>query len=159
MPGYGYARTSKQTQLAWNEFTKEYFLKRETLLCVLLLIDGSIPPQQVDIECASWLSGSAVPFAVVFTKVDKKKKKGPRVDDNVNAFLGSLDALLGAVPDAFVTSANERRGGKDVLQHLSEVAHAPPPEVEDAPACERGSVTRSRRHAAAMALSPRGRGC
>ena len=40
-----YAQRSKASRLEWSAFTKEYFLKRETLANVLLLVDSSIPVQ------------------------------------------------------------------------------------------------------------------
>ena len=55
-----YAKRAKTSRLEWNEFTKEYFLKRESLAMVLLLVDGSIPPQAIDLECAMWLAESEV---------------------------------------------------------------------------------------------------
>ena len=55
-----YAKRAKTSRLEWNTFTKEYFLNRESLAMVLLLIDGSIPPQAIDLECAQWLAESEV---------------------------------------------------------------------------------------------------
>ncbi len=55
-----YAKRAKTSRLEWNTFTKEYFLKRESLAMVLLLVDGSIPPQAIDLECARWLAESEV---------------------------------------------------------------------------------------------------
>ena len=40
-----YAQRSKEARLEWSAFTKEYFLKRETLANVLLLVDSSVPVQ------------------------------------------------------------------------------------------------------------------
>ena len=40
-----YAQRSKEARLEWSSFTKEYFLKRETLANVLLLVDSSVPVQ------------------------------------------------------------------------------------------------------------------
>jgi GTP-binding protein len=40
-----YAQRSKESRLEWSAFTKEYFLKRETLANVLLLVDSSVPVQ------------------------------------------------------------------------------------------------------------------
>jgi GTP-binding protein len=121
LPGYGYAKSSKDMRIAWNEFTKLYFLERETLALVMLLIDASIPPQLIDVACAAWLHKADVPFMVVFTKADKRKKRGPDSDTNVAAFLEELEAELGGVPEAFVTSATEGRGGTDVLHHLAKL--------------------------------------
>jgi GTP-binding protein len=56
------------------EFTREYLLKRESLITVLLLIDSTIKPQRLDLECLDWLGEAGVPVTIVFTKVDKRKK-------------------------------------------------------------------------------------
>lgn len=56
-----YAKTAgKSTRAGWLDFTKDYFVKREALVAVLLLVDASIPPQQVDLECANWLAEAMV---------------------------------------------------------------------------------------------------
>jgi GTP-binding protein EngB required for normal cell division len=52
-------------------------MNRDNLVHVLLLVDASTPPQQLDIECANWLAECQVPFAFVFTKTDASKKEGP----------------------------------------------------------------------------------
>lgn len=44
----------------WSSFTKGYFLNRDTLVGVLLLIDASIPPQKIDLDCANWLGRNNV---------------------------------------------------------------------------------------------------
>ena len=60
LPGYGYARTSKQTAQVWNDFTRSYFLERETLVAVLLLVDASIPTRDVDVQAAAWFEEAQV---------------------------------------------------------------------------------------------------
>lgn len=60
LPGYGYAVSSKDSQLAWNAFTREYFLERATLVAAMLLVDASVPAQAADLECAQWMTGSEV---------------------------------------------------------------------------------------------------
>lgn len=119
LPGYGYAKSSQTMRLDWNKFTKKFFLERRTLLCVLLLVDASIPPQQVDLECAAWLTSAEVPYMVVFTKADKTKRGGSRVEENVSAFLGALQTDIGAIPDSFLTSSEAGTGGGDLLRHLA----------------------------------------
>ena len=44
----------------WSSFTKGYFLNRDTLVAVLLLIDASVPPQKIDLDCANWLGRNEV---------------------------------------------------------------------------------------------------
>lgn len=54
-----FAKTaSKEARSEWLDFTKDYFLKRDALAHVLLLVDGSLPPQQVGHEAC--LSSSTV---------------------------------------------------------------------------------------------------
>lgn len=55
-----FAKAPTAIRTDWNEFTKDYFLKRETLVCVLLLVDSSIDPQQIDIDCIDWLGRNKV---------------------------------------------------------------------------------------------------
>ena len=42
--------------------------------------------QRADLECARWLADAQVPFSLVFTKADKRKKKCPSPSDNMQAF-------------------------------------------------------------------------
>ncbi len=46
--------------MEWNKFTQDFFLNRESLANVLLLVDASIPPTDVDLSCAEWLAESEV---------------------------------------------------------------------------------------------------
>ncbi|KAK8916004.1 GTP-binding protein [Platanthera zijinensis] len=50
-----YASAPKELRINWDGFTKEYFLKRKTLVSIFLLIDASIPPKKIDLEYAGWL--------------------------------------------------------------------------------------------------------
>lgn len=119
LPGYGYASASKGTQGAWLGFTKEYFLKRDALVAVLLLVDASIPPQPIDLECADWLAASQVPFSVVFTKVDAKKKSGPTPAQNMSAFKKGMLEEWASLPSCFETSSKEGKGRSEVLGFLA----------------------------------------
>eukprot|EP00958_Prasinococcus_capsulatus_P004440 scaffold412_cov388-Prasinococcus_capsulatus_cf.AAC.14 len=74
LPGYGYAKVSKSDRETFLSFVKEYFLKRETLANVFVLVDSSIEPQTIDLDCIDWLGEHQIPFTIVFTKADKRKK-------------------------------------------------------------------------------------
>ena len=73
LPGYGYAEAQRETIEAWDAFTKEYFVSRENLAGVLLLVDASIPPSEKDAIYADWLIENDTPFTIVFTKCDRNK--------------------------------------------------------------------------------------
>ena len=74
LPGYGYAKVSKTDRETFVSFVKDYFLKRETLANVFVLVDSSIEPQRIDLDCVDWLGEHQIPFTIVFTKADKRKK-------------------------------------------------------------------------------------
>lgn len=57
---YRFAVASEAARTDWTSFTKGYFLNRDTLVAVLLLVDASIPPQKIDFDCANWLGRNNV---------------------------------------------------------------------------------------------------
>ena len=70
---------------------------------MLLLVDASIPPQQVDLDSAAWLCGENIPVTVVFTKCDKRKKasKAPPPAANIAAFEAGLSKSWEELPPRF----------------------------------------------------------
>lgn len=60
-----YASAPQQARNNWDEFTRDYFLNRSSLVSVFLLIDASIPAKQVDLEYARWLGENKVTTALV----------------------------------------------------------------------------------------------
>ncbi|GMH35212.1 hypothetical protein BSKO_03080 [Bryopsis sp. KO-2023] len=119
LPGYGFARAGKDMILEWNKFTREYFLNRETLANIMLLIDSSVPVQQIDIDCANWLGDSEVPFTLVFTKTDKKKKGTPGPKENIEAFQQLLLKDWEYLPACFCTSSKSGAGSEQLLNYMS----------------------------------------
>lgn len=119
LPGYGYAKTSKQNIMGWNKFTREYFLERETLVTVLLLIDASIPPMELDLACANWLAEAKVPYTLVYTKVDKRKKGVPPASENIEAFENRLSEAWDTLPTAVATSSRSGMGKSELLAHIA----------------------------------------
>lgn len=105
----------------FDSFTKSYFKQRGTLAMVLLLVDASIPPQAVDLDYAAWLASAGVPFSLVFTKADKKKKGGPRCGANVRAFKRALLQARGlpVLPPSVVTSAATGDGKSELLAFVA----------------------------------------
>ncbi|XP_078151696.1 P-loop containing nucleoside triphosphate hydrolases superfamily protein [Carex rostrata] len=124
LPGYGYASAPKDSRLNWEEFTKDYFLKREPLVSVFLLIDASIPAKQIDLEYASWLGRNRVPMTLIFTKCDKRKKKkngGRRPEENIEIFLSLISKFFETTPPWIMTSSLTNMGRDEILLHMSQL--------------------------------------
>uniref|UniRef100_A0A0E0CXJ9 G domain-containing protein n=1 Tax=Oryza meridionalis TaxID=40149 RepID=A0A0E0CXJ9_9ORYZ len=114
------ALTSKKPD--WSSFTKGYFLNRDTLVGVLLLVDASIPPQKIDIDCANWLGRNNIGLTYVFTKCDKSKKgKGGRPEENIKEFQETISSLYPEPPPWIMTSSVTGLGRDGLLLHMSQL--------------------------------------
>lgn len=113
LPGYGYAKRSKESKRSWSTLTEDYFLKNpaiDSIKLVIQLIDIRIDPTDDDILMINWLIDTGVPFVVVATKTDKLSKA------QLNAALKKLndEYFLGTgieiIPFSSVT-----KDGKDLV--------------------------------------------
>ena len=119
LPGYGYARISKNKKEDWNKFIRTYLDKRESLQCVMVLIDSRLEPQKIDIEFCNWLGEKGLSFVLVFTKADKQSSI--KTDQNIAKFKKALLATFEEVPPIFVTSSETQSGRDEVLGFVDEV--------------------------------------
>lgn len=121
LPGYGYAKQSRTDRDAWAAFTQAYFVDRPSLACAFLLADGSVPPQPADVEAAAWLAEAGVPFGVVLTKADKRKKGAPPPEENVAALKAAFLTQLETLPPMWATSSVTGTGRKELLAYMSQL--------------------------------------
>ena len=119
LPGYGYARISKNKKEDWNKFIRTYLDKRESLQCVMVLIDSRLEPQKIDIEFCNWLGEKGLSFVLIFTKADKQSSI--KTDQNIAKFKKALLATFEEVPPIFVTSSETQNGRDEVLGFIDEV--------------------------------------
>ncbi|MGI6652864.1 MAG: ribosome biogenesis GTP-binding protein YihA/YsxC [Christensenellales bacterium] len=71
LPGYGYAKVSKQEILRWGDMMQQYFAQADTLRAVIHLTDIRHDPTRDDQDMAQFLRDSSIPFISVVTKADK----------------------------------------------------------------------------------------
>ena len=71
LPGYGYAKLSKEISAEWPKFIEPYLQERETLALSIVLIDANVPAQAPDRRLIDFLRGAGRDFLVVATKADK----------------------------------------------------------------------------------------
>uniref|UniRef100_A0A2P2Q7A2 EngB-type G domain-containing protein n=1 Tax=Rhizophora mucronata TaxID=61149 RepID=A0A2P2Q7A2_RHIMU len=122
LPGYGFAKAPDSARTDWSSFTKGYFLNRETLVAVLLLIDASVPPQKIDLDCANWLGRNNISMTFVFTKCDKMKSgKGTRPDENIRSFQDLVRQHYREHPPWIMTSSVTGLGRDELLLHMSQL--------------------------------------
>jgi GTP-binding protein len=119
LPGYGYARASKSKKADWNKFIQIYLDKRESLQCVMVLIDSRLEPQKIDLEFCSWLGEKGLPFALIFTKADKQSSL--KTDQNIAKFRKAILDMFEEAPQHFVTSSETMLGRDEVLAFISNI--------------------------------------
>ena len=113
LPGYGYARASKTKKSEWDKFIHTYLDKRESLQCVMVLIDSRLEPQKIDLEFCNWLGEKGLSFVLVFTKADKQSSV--KTDQNIAKFKKSIGETFEEFPQYFITSAELHLGKEEIL--------------------------------------------
>ena len=117
LPGYGYAKVSKNIRKDFGKMLFNYLCKRENLYCVFVLIDSRIPPQANDIEFVNRLGELQIPFVIVFTKTDKATQK--QLNDNTMSFKNEMLKMWEELPACFYTSSTTKRGREDILEFIA----------------------------------------
>jgi len=71
LPGYGYAKISREIAQDWARFVDPYLQDRPSLALCLALVDSNIPPQASDGQLVDFLKAAGRPYIVVATKCDR----------------------------------------------------------------------------------------
>lgn len=71
LPGYGYAKVSREISQDWARFVDPYLNQRSTLTLCLALVDVNVPPQASDRQLLEFLGAAGRPHVIVATKCDK----------------------------------------------------------------------------------------
>jgi len=107
LPGYGYAKISREISQEWPTFIEPYLNERPTLTLCVALVDTSIPPQQSDRQLLEFLTTQDRDFLLVATKSDRLSK--PQLQN-------SLRTLAQEYPAARLLAYSAKTGaGRDEL--------------------------------------------
>ncbi len=74
LPGYGYAKVSKQEKEKWGPMIESYLLSSKMLLHIFVLVDIRHEPTRDDLQLINFLFHYNIPFSIVATKADKLSK-------------------------------------------------------------------------------------
>lgn len=116
LPGYGYARVSKNTKKVFQKFITQYFEKRHQLVSAFVLVDIRHEPQSIDMEFMQWMGENAIPFAIIFTKADKLKPGA--IDRNVEDYSKKMLEIWEEMPPLFITSSANGAGKDKLLEYI-----------------------------------------
>ena len=119
LPGYGFAQTSLTEREKLRTMIERYCLHREPLVSMFVLIDCRLAPQKVDLEFMQWLGENEVPFAIVFTKIDKVGRG--RLSENIGAYKLKLSEVWEELPPIFLTSAEKGQGRDELVEYIETI--------------------------------------
>lgn len=109
LPGYGYARISKERKADWKPLIEGYLKKTPVLAGVVLLLDIRRDPSDDDMAMLDFLAEAELPTIIALTKVDKLTKVG--AVERVEAIRNDL----GLEPDQTIPFSSSTGEGRDEL--------------------------------------------
>ena len=114
LPGYGYARVSKSESESWGKMMEDYLENRETLKCVVQLVDCRHEPTAQDKQMYDYLRYYNLAGLVVATKADKLSK------NELNKNLAMIRKELELSQDEILlpVSALKKTGVDELLNEL-----------------------------------------
>ena len=119
LPGYGYARVSKSQRKDFEKLITNYILNRENLVHLFVLVDIRHLPQKIDLEFIEWCGENQISFSIIFTKSDKMKTQAA-AEKSVAEYKKILLESWEELPNIFVTSAEKKLGGEQILDFIEE---------------------------------------
>ena len=120
LPGYGYAKISKQERNELKNLINGYFAKRKQLTNTFILIDSRHKPQDIDVDFINTLGAQQHPFSIVFTKIDKLSDA--QRQKNLSIYKSHLlEQGWESIPPLFESSAKTGEGKKEILSYIESI--------------------------------------
>ena len=115
LPGYGFAKASKNLTSAWDSVMNDYFVDNEKLKLVLVLIDSRLNPTELDIQMLDYLAEHEIPALIVMTKTDKLNRS------EINLNKDKISKQLRYNKDLIIpTSTLKKVGVEDIAKKLDD---------------------------------------
>jgi len=111
LPGYGFARVARTVQASWERLISSYLLNRESLACVVVIIDLRHELKSQDRELIDWLKFNDIVSLPVYTKADKLSK------NKQIKHAAALDAALTIQPDERLLFSSKTGQGCEELRN------------------------------------------
>ena len=114
LPGYGFARVSRNVQASWEQLISSYLEGREPLACVVVIIDLRHELKAHDRELLDWLRYNDINALPIYTKADKLSK------NKQMQHAAALDAALTIRPEErLIFSSKSGLGCEELRNRLA----------------------------------------
>jgi GTP-binding protein len=111
LPGYGYAKVSREISADWARFVDPYLHQRASLALCLALVDSNIPPQESDGQLLEFLAAKGRPHVIVATKCDRLSR------NQLGQALRTIEQAYAGVP-VVAFSAKTGAGKEELWQQI-----------------------------------------
>lgn len=128
LPGYGYAKVSRQEKLNWSALVDAFFGGERRTALLVQLIDARHPPSEGDRQMLRYIAALSIPFVIALTKSDKlRPAEFSARKAEVSRELGEYGA-----PYLFLSSQTGM-GYEELKERIAEkvTAALPPPGVDE----------------------------
>lgn len=117
LPGYGYAKVSRQTKQEWDALLDDYLRTRQSLAGLILLMDCRHPLKDFDVQLIQWCAAANLRLHILLTKSDKLKRGAAN-----NTLMTVKTQLKSLMPTASVQlfSALKKLGTDNLISVLDE---------------------------------------
>lgn len=115
LPGYGYAKVSKEVSAEWPRFIDPYLRERSALKLAIVLMDSNVPVQESDRQLIHYLRSMERDFIVVATKTDRMAGNKLR---NTLAALAKEHGIEKLLPYSVKTSAGREELWRQIRQRV-----------------------------------------
>ena len=110
LPGYGYAKVSREAQAKWQNYLEEYLLNRTQIKSLIQFVDGRHEIQKNDLQMREWVKAYNLPIFTIVTKMDYVSR------GKVNSVVAKIKREFGG--DVLPFSATERFYCENVIEYL-----------------------------------------
>ena len=117
LPGYGYAKVSKDERDRWGQLMEDYFQEEGLITVGVLIVDARHKPTADDVTMCDWFKGTGCPMIVVANKLDKLKKS--EVEPNMQRIWETLELDEEDILIPF--SAEKGTGKTELLAAIAEL--------------------------------------
>lgn len=114
LPGYGYAKVSKEEKARWGKLMELFFQRSDSISLGVMIVDSRHKPTGDDITMSEYFKAVGRPWVVVANKCDKLKSS--EIEPNISLIRKNL-TLTDEVP-VIAFSAEKGTGTKELMSHI-----------------------------------------
>lgn len=116
LPGYGYAKLSKEEKSSWGKVMEEYFINSKNLIHVFILVDIRHEPKEDDVLMLDFVRHYGIPVSIIATKSDKVTRNDAAISKRIIKSKMKLEGER-----ILPISALKKTGVEEIWNHVLEI--------------------------------------